>query len=143
MVSDHVRIDGMLAKAMGTEPIDPLTYARFRHDLLRHIAMEERVLLPFARVKRLGSPLPFATELRADHAEIAKILVRSPSSEAVEALLTILGRHNPLEEGPDGLYAACDRLADADEAAEVVERLKRQGDLPLALYNDRPHHRSA
>jgi hypothetical protein len=50
MTEDHARIDRTLqAASLADGSIDPTTYARFRHDLLRHIAMEEKVLLPYAR----------------------------------------------------------------------------------------------
>jgi len=42
MVEDHARLDQLLESATQTQPIDEMLYARFRHDLLRHIAMEER-----------------------------------------------------------------------------------------------------
>lgn len=139
LAADHARIDALLEAATAHEPIDPLGYARFRHDLLRHIAMEEKVLLPFARTRR-GSPLPVAATLRADHGAIAKLLVRSPSLALVDALRELLARHNALEEGSAGLYAICDRLAHGDEAAEIVARMQAQPAVPLARYFDGPRH---
>ena len=140
MVEEHVRIDGLLEAATRVEPIDELAYARFRHELLRHIAMEEKVLLPFARDRQGGVPLPIAAALRADHGVIAKLLVRSPTRAIVDALLEALARHNPLEEGEEGLYAVCDALA-GDDAAAVVARLRDQPSVPLAKYYDGPSHR--
>lgn len=140
MAEDHARIDRLLDVATRTEPIAPLGYARFRHDLLRHIAMEEKVLLPFARAKRGGVPLEVAGTLRADHGAIAKLLVRAPTIERVDALRELLARHNALEEGSDGLYATCDRLAAGDEAVEVVARMEKQPAVPLAPYDEGPLH---
>jgi hypothetical protein len=140
MTADHVELDRLLRvaeRADGT--IDDEAYAGFRAGLLRHIAMEEKVLLPFARVKR-GAPLELAAELRADHGVIAKLLVRSPVPSIVASLQEVLSRHNGLEEGPRGLYAACDALA-GEEAAEVVARLRAQPEVPLAKYYDGPLHR--
>lgn len=142
MVEDHARIDRLLQTATQADPIDELTYGRFRHDLLRHIAMEEKVLLPFAREKNGGTALPIARALRADHGEIAKLLVRSPTRPLVEALREVLGRHNPLEEGPSGLYARCDALA-GDDAGTVVALLREQPNVPVAKYYDGPLHRRA
>ena len=139
MAHDHVRLDRLLQAAERGDSIDEVAYARFRHDLLRHIAMEEKVLLPYARDKR-GVQLPCAAAIRADHGQIAKLLVRSPTKALVEELRLLLGRHNPLEEGPDGLYAACDALA-ASEAEQVVARLREQPAVPLAKYYDGPPHR--
>jgi hypothetical protein len=125
MVADHARLDRQLSlSARKDGSIDEEAYAVFRHDLLRHIAMEGKVLLPFARVRRGGEPLPVATALRADHGAIAQLLVRSPTAGIVNELRELLGRHNALEEGPDGLYATCDALGGGD-AELVVARLPR------------------
>lgn len=140
MAEDHVRLDRLLRaseRADGT--IDGETYARFRHDLLRHIGMEEKVLLPQARAWRGGEPLPVAAALRRDHSVIAKLLVGSPDPARIASLREVLGSHNALEEGHEGLYALCDGLA-GDEAASVVERLRAQPDVPLAPYYDGPAH---
>jgi hypothetical protein len=75
-------------------------YAQFRHDLLRHIAMEEKVLLRYAREKRGGEPLPLARQLHADHGEIAKLLVPTPTAAIIQRLSEVLHGHNRLEEGP-------------------------------------------
>lgn len=140
MVEEHLRINRLLEAATRAEPIDEVAYSRFRHDLLRHIGMEEKVLLPYARQKRGGTPLPVAAALRADHGEIAKLLVRSPTRATVDSLRALLDRHNPLEEGVEGLYATCDALA-ADGAGLVVARLREQPNVPVAKYYDGPLHR--
>jgi hypothetical protein len=140
MVADHTRLDRQLSLSEREDgSIDEEAYAVFRHDLLRHIAMEEKVLLPFARERRGGEPLPVATALRVDHGAIAKLLVRSPTARIVDELRELLGRHNPLEEGPEGLYATCDALA-AGDAELVVERLREQPRVPVAKYYDGPLH---
>ncbi len=140
MAEDHTRLDRLLATATSVDPIDELAYARFRHDLLRHIAMEEKILLPYAREKRGGASLPVAPVLRADHGKIAKLLVRSPTMAIVDDLREALARHNPLEEGPTGLYAECDALA-VDDGEVVVSLLREQPKVPVAKYYDGPLHR--
>jgi hypothetical protein len=141
MVEDHERIDRVLRAAERDDgSIDAEQYTKLRHDLLRHIGMEEKVLLPFVRAKRGGEPLPIASTLRADHSEIAKLLVRSPTAAIIASLREIMGRHNALEEAPDGLYATCDALA-GDESAAIVDRLRAQPNVPLAKYYDGPVHR--
>ena len=142
LVADHVAIDRLLAASERADgSIDETTYTRFRHDLLRHIGMEEKVLLPYARARRGGESLAIAFMLRRDHGEIAKLLVRRPTLERLRDLRELLGRHNALEEGPEGLYATCDELA-GDEGAAVVARLRAQTDVPLAPYYDGPSHRA-
>ena len=140
MVEDHVRLDRLLQDSLRPDgSIERDTYAQFRHDLLRHISMEEKVLLRYAREKRGGEPLPVARQLRVDHGEIAKLLVPSPTPALVAALLELLGRHNALEEGPGALYAACDALA-LNEAPLVVAQLREVPSVPVAPHYDGPDH---
>ncbi|MGH7272670.1 MAG: hemerythrin domain-containing protein [Polyangiaceae bacterium] len=136
LTADHKRLDALLEKAQGSDgAVDARVYAEFRRGLLRHIAMEEKVLLPYARQKRGGERLPIATTLRKDHGELAALLVPSPTRALCAKLRAVLARHNPLEEGAGGLYAACDGLA-GDEAASVVSRLRAQPEVPTAPYYD-------
>lgn len=138
MSADHQRLDGLLARAeRGDGTIDTDVYADFRSGLLRHIAMEEKVLLPFARGKRNGEPLLVAKALRVDHGKIAKLLVPTPDREIIAELRALLTKHNALEEGPAGLYATCDALA-RDEADEILSRLKAQPAVPVAKHYDGP-----
>jgi len=138
LTADHARLDNLLARAVRDDgTIDADVYAEFRQGLLRHIAMEEKTLLPYAKAKRHGEALPIANALRRDHGEIAALLVPSPTPALCAQLRAVLARHNPLEEGADGLYAICDHLAGA-EAAEVVERLEAQPKVPMAPHYDGP-----
>jgi len=139
MAGDHAAIDDSLRAVDVDGNVDGAAFETFRRVLLRHIAMEEKVLLPYARAKRGGVPLPLAAPLRSDHGEIAKLLVRSPTHEGLAWLRALLDRHNPLEEGEDGLYAACDRLAGM-ETLYVLQRLRAQPFPPLAKYNEGPSH---
>jgi hypothetical protein len=75
--------------------------------------MEEKILLPAAQRARGGEPLPSAARLRLDHGALAALLVPSPTAAIGRAIRTILERHNALEEGPEGAYDACERLAGA------------------------------
>jgi hypothetical protein len=138
MTADHARLDELLRRAeLSDGTIDPVAHAEFREGLLRHIGMEEKVLLPFARSKRNGEPLPVAKPLRLDHGQIAKLLVPTPDRALCEELRALLGKHNPLEEGPGGLYATCDALA-GDEAEAVVAQLRAQPVVPVAKHYDGP-----
>lgn len=138
MTADHARLDHLLRRAERDDgTIDGEAYALFRAELLRHIAMEEKVLLPFARTKRAGEPLAVAKALREDHGRIAKLLVPTPDRAVCDALRLLLAEHNPLEEGRDGLYATCDALA-GDDAAAIVIRLHAQPAVPVARHYDGP-----
>ncbi len=112
LADDHARLDALLTRGA----TDSAAYADFRSGLLRHIGMEEKILLPAAQRARGGQPLPAAARLRLDHGALAALLVPSPTPAIRAALRGILERHNALEEGPDGIYAACERLAGGDGA---------------------------
>jgi len=50
LAGDHDRLDALLERAMSDPAnIDAAAYAQFRAGLLKHIAMEEKVLLPAAQ----------------------------------------------------------------------------------------------
>lgn len=121
---DHERLRALLAAAMA-EPsrLDLAPYQEFRAGLLRHIAMEEKVLFRDARDRRGGEPLPVTRQLHADHAAIASLLVPPPTHALLVTLRDLLAEHDPLEEGPDGLYAQCEALAGA-EVADVLARMQ-------------------
>src|SRR5215471_7502084 len=61
---DHARLDELLRRSDATPAIDHSSYESFRGGLLRHIAMEEKVLLPEARRIRGGEPLALTKEVR-------------------------------------------------------------------------------
>lgn len=106
----------------------------FRRMLLRHIGLEEKMLLPAARDARGGEPLPIAAQLRRDHAEIASLLVKAPTPESTQKLREVLARHNPLEEGPDGLYQTCERLLGPERSRELVERMRAMPAVRASAY---------
>jgi hypothetical protein len=80
LVDDHLRLSELLDRATcRPEQINLAAYAALRAGLLRHIAMEEKVLLPFAQNKRGNEPLPIAARLRLDHRALAALLVPTPT----------------------------------------------------------------
>lgn len=99
--------------------------------------MEEKVLLPDARRRRGGAPLDIAKQLKADHAAIAALLVPTPTPELVAKLRDVLAVHNPLEEGPGGLYELCEGLA-SEESAALLSRIRAIPKVPVAPYFDGP-----
>ena len=58
-----------------------------------------------------------AAKVRLDHGALAALLVPTPTPVIITALRTILRAHNPLEEGPGGLYECCEQLAGAQAEA--------------------------
>jgi hypothetical protein len=138
LANDHARLDALLHRA-GADPtaIDGDAYAAFRAGLLKHIAMEEKVLLPDAQRRRGGEPLPIAAKLRLDHGAIAALLVPTPTPRIIAALRTVLTAHNRIEEGSGGVYEVCEQFA-GDEVERLVARLRAMPDVPVASYNDGP-----
>ena len=135
---DHVRLDRLLAAALEpSSTIDLTAYAEFRAGLLRHIGMEEKILFPAARRLRGGQPLDQAQQARLDHAALAALLVPTPTIDLVTKIRALLALHNPLEEGPTGIYAACDALA-AAELPELLARLRSAPAVPAAKHFDGP-----
>ncbi len=138
LAADHIRLAGLLKRAeAGLETIDYAPYAEFRAGLLKHIAMEEKILLPAARRLRGGQPLPVADKLRRDHGALAALLVPPPTAAILAKIRDILNDHNAVEEGPDGLYEVCEKLA-ANQAASLVSEMRRMPDVKLAAHVDGP-----
>jgi hypothetical protein len=135
MVEEHTQLDALMARAVAQDDLDRDAFEAFREGLLRHIGMEEKILIPFLRER--GAPWPMAAALRRDHGALAKMLVPTPTREGCDAICELLARHNPLEEGEGGLYAACDAIAGAD-AARLIEALSAAPRVPLAKHYDGP-----
>src|SRR6185503_10143427 len=112
LADDHRRLDTLLERATADpERIDRAAYAEFRAGLLKHISLEEKILLP--AVQRLrGEPLPVAATLRVQHGAIAALLVPTPTFDVIATLRVVLAIHNPLEEGSGGAYEACEQIAE-------------------------------
>jgi hypothetical protein len=138
LTKDHARLDALLQRAAARpDVIEPAAYAEFRAGLLRHIAMEEKILLPAAQRARGGTPLPGAAKLRLDHGALASLLVPTPTAAIVAAIRAILNEHNVVEEGSGGVYEQCEELA-AGEQDEIVEALRNAPEVKVAPYNDGP-----
>lgn len=141
LAEDHRRLDALLqAAADHADQVDQAAYDQFRSGLLRHIGMEEKLLLPAVQRWRGGEPLAVAAKLRLDHGALATLLMPTPTARILAAIRRILSDHNRLEEGPDGLYAICDRLPAAEmeairaalEAAPLVS-VMRHSDSPAVM----------
>jgi Hemerythrin HHE cation binding domain len=139
LAGDHARLDALLERAAAhTEAIEPSAYAAFRAGLLKHIAMEEKILLPAAQRWRGGQPLPIAAKLRLDHGALAALLVPTPTPSIVAALRAILNNHNIIEEGSGGLYEQCEELAGV-EADAILDALRNAPEVRRAPHNDGPN----
>ena len=135
--ADHRRLEGLLAQALARPgAVDATPYAAFRRGLLRHIAIEEKLLMPAAQ-EAARHPLDTVQRLRLDHGAIAALLVPSPTAAIIATLQAILEGHNAVEEGPDGVYATCDHLL-GERAASLVARMAAYPEPPTSPHNDDP-----
>ena len=138
LAGDHTRLNGFLRRAMTTGgAIDRAAYAEFRAGLLKHISLEEKILLPAAQRWQGGDPLPIAARLRLDHGALAALLVPTPTPAIIAAIRTVLTAHNALEEGPGGVYERCEQLA-GTEADALLAQLQSAPDVPVAPHADGP-----
>ena len=117
--------------------VDQGAYSQFRAGFLRHIGMEEKILLPAAKRLRGGAPLLIASKLRLDHGALATLLIPTPTAGVIASIRGILKEHNILEEGPGGLYETCDELA-GSEAAQLLAKLQAAPEVTVLPHSDTP-----
>ena len=138
LAEDHRRLEQLLDLAT-RDPcrIDASAFLEFRSGLLRHISMEEKILLPAARAAHGDKPLPLAAALRLDHGALAALLVLTPTTTTIKAIRTILEAHNPKEEGPEGIYSQCENLPGFNSGV-ILERLRNAQAVAMNDYVDSP-----
>jgi hypothetical protein len=136
---DHARLDTLLAGVVDASgAIDVRIFDEFCAGLFRHIAMEEKVLLAEAAKLRGGVPLEIERRLRADHAALGALMVPTPTRDTVASIRAILAEHNPIEEGPGGLYAVCEGLFGGG-CEEALGRLRAVRKTRAPRHVDGPH----
>ena len=134
---DHRRLEDLLGRATAVPSgLDRPLYEAFRRGLLRHIGMEEKVLLPAMRRAAGPAPVPAAVEqIRLDHGAIVALLVPTPTASVIERLSALLADHDALEEGPEGVYATAERLL-GGEAGRVLDELRAYPEVPTKPHLD-------
>jgi hypothetical protein len=138
LADDHDRLDALLERAISDpKNIDTSAYTQFRSGLLKHIGMEEKILLPAAKRIRGGEPLPLAAKLRLDHGALVALLVPTPTARVVAAIRAILKFHNPIEEDPGGTYDQCEELAGAG-ADQILRQLQEAPEVRVLPHVDSP-----
>jgi hypothetical protein len=139
MADDHARLDALVDRAAARpDAIETSVYAEFRAGLLKHIAMEEKILLPAAQRARGGTSLPIAPKLRLDHGALAALLVPTPTASIIAAIRAVLEAHNPIEEGLGGLYEQCEELA-GPQADQILDTLRNAPEVRVNPHNDGPN----
>lgn len=143
LTRDHVRLDGLLRRAFADPGnIDRAAYAEFRAGLLKHIGMEEKILLPAAQSANGGKALEAAATLRRHHGALVALLVPTPTAAIGAAIRAILAAHNALEEGPGGVYEDCERLV-GSQGPHLRARLRGTPEVPVNPHVDGPAVRNA
>jgi hypothetical protein len=111
-------------------------YAKFRKGLLRHIAIEEKILFPAISGSAGSTYSGLTGRLRLDHGALVSLLVPPPSQPIIATIRMILAAHNHLEEDPGGLYDIFERIAGSDE--KMLERLENLPGVPVLPHNEKP-----
>lgn len=138
LADDHRRLEQLLQTAVASaDQVGQGGYDDFRAGLLRHIGMEEKILLPTAQRWSGSTPLSIAAKLRLDHGAIVALLMPSPTPELITMLRSILNTHNEIEEGPEGLYATCDQLA-GTEIEFLMTKLRAAPSVAVLPHSDTP-----
>lgn len=138
LVDDHRKLERLLESAIDRDGhVEQKSYDGFRAGLLRHIGIEEKILLPAAQRRYGGEPLPIAGKLRLDHGAIAALLMPPPTSMVLATLRLVLEKHNLLEEGPEGLYHTCD-TALQEESDQLMVQLRAAQDVKVIPCSDTP-----
>jgi len=136
LLDDHRRLDALFRSAVADPlKVDAPTYNQFRSGLLRHIGLEEKILLPTLQRLQGGRAFPLAAKLRLDHGALAALLMPTPCASILAAIRAILSAHNLLEEGLDGLYKTCDHLAES-EVDSLIERLRAAPEVTVTPPSD-------
>ena len=136
---DHRRLEALLNRAVtDAGEINNEVYSRFRSGLLKHIGMEEKILLPAVKRLQDGTPYNFADTLRLEHGAFAALLVPPVSSKIAAIFHVMMIHHNELEEGKDGLYAACEQLI-GNSVQKFMTRVHSFPDVPVMPHVQNPN----
>lgn len=117
--------------------IDLEPYQEFRRGLLRHISMEEKIVLPAIARWQGGRKAALAERLRLDHGALVSLLAPPPTPSIMLTIQSILEVHNRLEEEDGGLYRLLDDLA-GPETEAMLAQLKAASPVAVLPNNDKP-----
>ncbi|MEZ4271314.1 MAG: hemerythrin domain-containing protein [Myxococcota bacterium] len=144
LAEDHTRLHGLLDRAMALPHLDLEAFAAFRCGLLRHIAIEEKVLFLAVRKARGGQPFDRAHEVRIDHAALTSLLVPTPDLALCGEILSLLSTHDAKEEAIGGMYEECEHWLIDEELILLAKRAASFPEVCVARHFDGPNvHRTA
>ena len=138
MADDHERLDSLFQHAIARPGvIDAESYHEFRKGLLRHIAMEEKIVLPSIARWQGGKKAAIGERLRLDHGALVALLAPPPTPSIMLTIQSILEVHNQLEERGDGLYKLLEQLAGPEEE-QILTQLKSAPPVAVLPNNNKP-----
>ncbi len=138
LIADHARLHDLLERAAVGAQVELDAFGEFRRGLLRHIAIEEKLLLPAVREARGGTSLDRAHELRIDHAALTSLLVPTPDLALCGEIRSLVSRHDAKEEGGGGVYEECEQWLSADQLLLLGQRAAAYPDVRASRYFDGP-----
>lgn len=138
LASDHDRMDNFLQQAL-TESgdINLTAYNEFRQGLLRHIGIEEKILIPALQPFFNERMKQILIQIKADHSLIVALLVPPPSRGIVAALRMILEKHNWLEEANGGFYEFSEQF-DVQTISQLEEKIRTAPEVKSLPNNPDP-----
>lgn len=136
LAADHARLRAHMDQATQDGAVILEHYEAFRSGLLRHIGIEERVLFPAVKLALDGEYPPGTAQLRLEHAAITSLLVPTPDVALCSELKALLSDHDGREEGPSGVYAACEACLTAEQSAELAVQAAARSVVPTMPHYD-------
>lgn len=139
LIDDHAALHELLTRAAADPArFDHEAFARFRSRMLRHMAIEEKILFPDARARRGGDPLPMARRLRIEHAAIAMLTLPTPSPSLVGEIGQLLLLHIGAEEGPGGAFEQHAALASREDQVRLARIAREHPEVRTPPSKDAP-----
>ncbi len=138
LAEDHERLDSLFQRAVARPGvIDAEPYHEFRKGLLRHISMEEKIVLPAIARWQGGKKAAIAERLRLDHGALVALLAPPPTPSIMLTIRSILEVHNQLEEQEGGLYKLLDDMA-GPETDSMLAQLRDAPPVAVLPNNEKP-----
>jgi hypothetical protein len=128
---EHRALLAALDEALaGPSGFDPARYASFRAQLLRHMAVEERLVVSPLRARQVV--VPDGYEVRVEHAALAALLAAAPDAALAVELRALLTAHCAREEAPGGLFEVLAGHVIGDDAVQMAKTFP---DVKAATYS--------
>ncbi len=118
LLREHRELLAMIAACTPRDgEVDLQAFDRYRLRQLRHVAIEEKVLLPVLAGRASLSPA-FQNGLRKDHEAIVVLCVTAPDPDFVHDLQEFISWHQRVEEQPGGLFDLYDQQVGDDRGVD-------------------------